>query len=516
MILYLQIFLILSASIMILILNQVRRKTNLTYIVTLVAILLSFGLTFLLRLMLPYSVILSDWQIFINQNLFLEINNDNWLLGIVWQSLLVFYVASYPARKDYLEIRKSFGVFFLSILGLLIIFSANLITYLFVWTILFFILVVIKLLKKEQTFSWIFLILFLLWGLLNLGIFSGQNKINQGQNFNIVSGSLKTILLILSILLLSFKFIKNEIFSFFDILIKVLSLLVVNNTLLNIDVSNISKSLVIFYEIIIILVFIFISIKLLFNNNKISNIESSFLLLQLLIVFLILSGISKIGNLLLIIWISFIIVLSINKIEDRVFIILRRFYIIIGILFPFIMGNNTLFFLDANQNSILFSFLIVVFLIVLLRISNGKSNFYYSETSWLNFSIEDHEWYRIDDWAKILHWFGVIFLWGTVWVSLIWINPESLLDIGYSLPWQLLLILIFTLGIFGIWRFRRKWLVFIEKIGSFSFSIQYKVDNYPIIEKLIRIAEIPEEILESSSGVFWTLLFILFIISLVL
>ncbi len=517
MLFYLQSFLFLTASIVILILNRVRQKTNLTYIVTMVTVIVGFGLTFLFRLMLPYTHVFADWQNVVEQaKIALVVNNENWLLGVFWQSLLVFYVASYPARKDFMPIDKSLSVFFFSLIGLVIIFSANLFTYVFVWTFLFFIFLVFKLFEKENTFSWTFLILFLLWGILFLGLLSGAKGSFNWQNLSSIPPLVEFMLLGLSAALIRVEFFKEKELSFFSVMLKVLLFLILNIALFNFEVIGISKRILVISEIFLLLVFFYKTIKILFSSELSNLIEQSFFLLQLFILFLVLSGVSKIGRIVLMIWVGYLVILAINKIEDRAFLFLRRLYLLIGIIFPFVLSKFSPFFSNSIFDSILFSLVSVLMFIAMIRVGFGKANAFYSESSWLNISIEDHEWYRVDDWAKILHWFGVIFVWGLVWFGVIWIVPESMLDLGVYFPWQLIFVFVLLLGIFGIWRFRRDWLKGIARIDSFRFPLRRKSTNFSFLSALRRFAEIPEEILESSSGVFWTLLFILFILSLVL
>jgi hypothetical protein len=517
MLFYLQLILLLTASIVILILDRVRQKTNLIYIVTLVTVVVVFGLTFLFRLMLPSTHIFADWQNFVDQaTISLVVNNENWLLGIFWQSLLLFYVASYPSRKDYMPVKKSLGVFFFSIIGLIVVFSANLFTYIFVWTFMLFVFLTLKLIEKEKTFSWTFIILFLVWGVLFLGLMSRIMGSYEWKNLGTIPIFFELVLLGLSTILVKIEFFKDKNLSFFTVLLKILLMFTLNIALLNFEVTGIPRQMQVLFEILFLFIFLFKTIKIVFISEFSNLIEQSFFLLQLLVLFLVVSGVSKIGYVTLVIWIGYIAVLAINKIEDRAFIFLRRLYLLFGISFPFLLSTLSPFFMSSIFTSILFCLLNVLMFISMLRVGYGKPKAFYTENSWLNVSIEDHDWYRVDDWAKILHWFGAIFVWGVIWLSLIWINPESLLDTGYTFPWQLIFVFVILLGIFGIWRFRRNLLKGIERVNSIEFPLKSFSINLSFLSNLRRFAEIPEEILESSSGVFWTFLFILFILSLVL
>ena len=102
MLFYLQLFLLLTASIVILILNRVRQKTNLTYIVTLVTVIVGFGLTFLFRLMLPYTHVFADWQNVVEQaKIALVVNNENWLLGVFLAKFACFLCSELSSSKRF-------------------------------------------------------------------------------------------------------------------------------------------------------------------------------------------------------------------------------------------------------------------------------------------------------------------------------------------------------------------------------------------------------------------------------
>ena len=321
--------------------------------------------------------------------------------------------------------------------------------------------------------------------------------------------------ILLSITFSLFSFFKSSNFSIHCIIFRILILFFMLIPMMYLNNSSLSNGLLFGIKIFLLMLLFLVSIRIIFVAEKEKFYHFSFVLFQIFSIFMMVLGYADLIPYFILIWIPAIAFFAINKIDINFVYSIRWTFLLLALFFPFIYGNSPFFNKENPIITIVLTLIYVLMIIALMRISNGKKDAFYIKKPWLEISIEESSWYTVDRWAKTVHWFGAVFLLGLVLGLAIVLAPESLLDAGFIIPWQFLLAIVFFVGSMGIWRFKRYWLKIFEKLGKYSLP---EIDELPInfkkLPPIIRVFELPQEILESPSGVFWTFLLILFIVSL--
>lgn len=518
MFLLINIFILVLAIGAVLFLNIVRKRTNLTFVIVMSSIFLSWAFTLLLRFFLPYEIVLANWSvIFPDGNILLLVNHQSWVNAIVYQSILIFCVASYPSRVQFFSLLRAVEFLGLALMGILVLFAGNLLAYLFAWAALFIYLMARKVFQVDQFVSWRLIGSFLLIGLgwMLIVTTSGDDltwvSLLEGSPF------LFWFVSVIGIGISYFDFFADEEISVHLFLLRLLIWLFFITPLFYLQPTLNTLSTQIFVQVLLSLMISSAALRIIFSQKKNRIFNFSFQMSFLMIVFLMISGHENLLPMMVVLLLPALAFFGLNRIEATFVYVIRWLFLLLLFITPFVYGETSIFSSSSLFFSILFPIVYSLFFLAFIRIASGQKDAFHSQGVWLQVTWAESPWLSVERWARGVHWMGAIFL-CLVTVGLVLIGlPQSLLDSELIFSWQLFIALAMIVVLVGLWRWQKEKIEFLEMVADWQPVLKmFNRFDFSRFDFLIRSAFLPEDILESRSGVFWTLLLILFVISLVL